>query len=66
MRSRRGRFPIRSSEFRLNYLAGLQSHELPMREVYRKFQAELNAQYKNVKRFPICPGSQKGFYVPVK
>lgn len=37
-----------------------------MREVYRKFQAELNTKYKNVKRFPICSGSQKGFYVPVK
>ena len=55
-----------SSEFRLNYLAGLQSRELPMREVYRKFQAELNAKYRNAKRFPICSGSQKVFYVPVK
>lgn len=51
-----------SSDFRKAYLSKLHDKELPMRDVYAKFQAELNTKYKNVKRFPVCPKSQTTFY----
>ena len=51
-----------SSDFRKAYLSQLHDKELPMRDVYAKFQAELNNKYKNVKRFPVCSKSQTTFY----
>ena len=53
---------ISSSDFRKAYLSRLHERELPMRDVYAKFQAELNTKYRNVKRFPVCPRSQSSFY----
>lgn len=41
-----------SSDFRKAYLSQLHDKELPMRDVYAKFQAELNNKYKERKAIP--------------
>lgn len=56
---------MNSSEFRKKYLEKLHTKELPMRSIYADFQAKLNRDYPESDRFPICPRSQKSFYVNI-
>ena len=52
-----------SSEFRKDYLIALHNKDLPMQEVYSKFQKELNVNYSSILNFPICKEVTTPYYL---